>query len=381
MTSLLKLISLILLLSFTASAQEPKFVYPLPAESSSPKSTLAYARSSAGKDLSFDIYRPASAAKTPVMIMLNGIGADWMRSHPQYTGWGRLATSIGVAGVTMDSEDGHIEENFDALMKYLRAHAGELKIDPEQVIVYSCSANVKAGLPLVSSDRPHIKGAVVYYGSGEVPALRRDLPVLMVRAGLDSTQLNSQIDALVSRALKENAPWELVNFAGGQHGFDIFDDNDESRAVMRRTLEFVRTSLDPAYRKALAAAQLKAQAAGLLYSEKWQEAADAYERLAAEDKTSSTAHAKLAEALQHLGQDRRAIDEYGRSLELGTPNRGLISYRASLLCLKLGDKERALKFVENAKGIKPIVERFRSEPEFATIRNDPRFQAVLTSVQ
>lgn len=58
--------------------------------------------------------------------------------------------------------------------------------------------------------------------------------MLYVRAGLDRPGVNEEIDRLAARALSENAPLTLVNYAGGHHGFDAFDDNDASRAVIER---------------------------------------------------------------------------------------------------------------------------------------------------
>ena len=38
-----------------------------------------------------------------------------------------------------------------------------------------------------------------------------------------------------------NLTVEVVNHATGHHGFDIEDDNDRSREIIRRTIEFIKT--------------------------------------------------------------------------------------------------------------------------------------------
>src|SRR4051812_27130749 len=368
-------VSMLLLLVIAASAvraQEPKFVLPLPNDSQFSKQSISYSQARDGKPLQMDVYRPKGAsAKMPVAVMLNGVGGDWMRTHPQYTGWGAAVTTVGLAGVVMDSESDAIEKNFDEVVGYLRKHAAELNVDPERVVLYSCSSNVTSGVPIaMSASRPNIKGAVVYYGWGELGSIRRNVPVMLVRAGLDSTQLNKGLSAMFARAVQENAPWSLVNIAGGQHGFDVFDDNEESRSVVKATMEFMRDTVRPEYGQAIAKGQAKAEAAGLLSAEKWPEAVAAYERVTKAEPTDSAAHWRLAQALEHMGQDKRAINEYERALELGNFNRGLISYSAAKLSLKAGDKQRALAFVERMNGNRPMVERLKGDKDFDLIRAD-----------
>jgi dienelactone hydrolase len=380
-----KLATTILMMAFAVgvgSAQEPKFVLPLPDASQVSKSTHSYSQTKDGKALQIDVYRPKGATKIPVAVMLNGVGADWMRTHPQYTGWGSAVTSVGLAGVVMDSEGGAIEKNFDEVMGYLRKHTGELNVDPERVVLYSCSANVQSGLPIaMTASRSYIKAAVVYYGTAQASNFRRDTPVMLVRAGLDSRQLNQGLESMFAAAVRENAPWSLVNFAGGQHGFDVFDDNDESRAIVRATLEFMKNSVDPGYRQALAKGMSSAEAAGFMSAEKWPEAVAAYERITKAEPSNSGAHWKLAQALERAGQEKRALDEYEKALELGNFNVGFISYSAAKLSLKVGEKDRALTFVERMKGIKPIVDRMRTDKDFDALRGDPRFVAVLKSAE
>jgi dipeptidyl aminopeptidase/acylaminoacyl peptidase len=51
------------------------------------------------------------------------------------------------------------------------------------------------------------------------------------------------IDHFVAEALAHNLDFELINYPGGHHGFDIFDDTERSRAIIRRTLDFMREHL------------------------------------------------------------------------------------------------------------------------------------------
>lgn len=65
--------------------------------------------------------------------------------------------------------------------------------------------------------------------------------MFIARAGLDNPEFNDGIDRFVQLALSKNLTVEVVNHATGHHGFDIEDDNDRSREIIRRTIEFIKT--------------------------------------------------------------------------------------------------------------------------------------------
>jgi dienelactone hydrolase len=66
-------------------------------------------------------------------------------------------------------------------------------------------------------------------------------PIFIARAGLDDATLNDGVDRFVQLALAKNLTIEVVNHATGHHGFDIEDDNERSREILRRTIEFIKT--------------------------------------------------------------------------------------------------------------------------------------------
>ena len=74
--------------------------------------------------------------------------------------------------------------------------------------------------------------------SGPIP------PLLIARAGRDLPQLNDGIDYFVGQALKKNVTLDVMNHATGQHGFDSRDDDDRTREILRRTVEFIRIHLN-----------------------------------------------------------------------------------------------------------------------------------------
>jgi hypothetical protein len=65
-----------------------------------------------------------------------------------------------------------------------------------------------------------------------------------VRAGRDQVPgLNATLDRFVAAALTRNLPVTLVNYPSGPHAFDIDDDCEASRQVIRQVLAFLKLHL------------------------------------------------------------------------------------------------------------------------------------------
>ena len=70
------------------------------------------------------------------------------------------------------------------------------------------------------------------------------VPMLFLRAGGDwFPGLNAALDKVVAKAIQRNLPVTYVNHAAGTHGFELDQDNELSREMVRRVLRFLRWHL------------------------------------------------------------------------------------------------------------------------------------------
>jgi hypothetical protein len=77
-----------------------------------------------------------------------------------------------------------------------------------------------------------------------VDDLPSDVPLFLVRAGREQfAGLNDALDLFLAKALARNLPVTLVNHATGPHGFDLDDDSETSREVVKQILAFMRFHL------------------------------------------------------------------------------------------------------------------------------------------
>jgi len=72
----------------------------------------------------------------------------------------------------------------------------------------------------------------------DIPA---DAALLVVRAGRDEfSGLNETIDRFVTDALAANLPLTVVNHPQAPHAFDLMDDSELSREIIRQAVGFLR---------------------------------------------------------------------------------------------------------------------------------------------
>lgn len=243
---------------------------------------LTYA-TAGGAPLLADVYLPpglAAGARLPAVLLLHGGIPDEVPYRPKdwgvYRSWGRLLGASGMVGIAFNqrvsSPDPRLRqarEDVESVLRWLRAHAESLHVDPDRV----CLASFSAGGPLlaafISAPRPAVRCLVAFYSYLDVrqseqhrafltPAeldafslaaqlaggAARMPPMLVARGGRDDvgTVLASE-DRFIAEAIRTNAPVEILNHPGAPHGFDNRLDDARSRAIVARALAFMRESL------------------------------------------------------------------------------------------------------------------------------------------
>ena len=207
-----------------------------------------------------DVYLPAAirpGERVPVVLYSSGgsFGAFGARETTVYRQYGELAAAHGLAGVTFDkrSRPGaqgltDATQDIDDLIAFLRRNADTLRIDPDRICLWGFSAGGRYVYAALRDTEPRFRCVVAYYGMGGYELLRqvtalgdRIPPILVARAGLDD--FNMAIDLFVHEAVNRNVRIELHNYPDGRHAFDVLDDTDRSRDIMRRTFAFMREQL------------------------------------------------------------------------------------------------------------------------------------------
>ena len=230
--------------------------------------------------LTMDLYYPPDAkgeSLIPAVIFVNGYpdpGVQKMlgckfKDMESYISWGQLTAASGLAAITYTTGN-EPAADIHAMIEYIRENAASLGIDAHRIGVWACSGNVPNALSvLIQEDRDYLKCAVLCYGlmldmdgatnvadaarrwgfadpcaGKSVADLPQDVPLFIARAGQDETpHLNETIDRFLSGALICNLPITFVNHPSAPHAFDLMQDSETTREIIRQILAFMRLHL------------------------------------------------------------------------------------------------------------------------------------------
>lgn len=354
-------------------AQTPGIRYPGPAESSWRVSRgIPYATGDT-TPLLLDVYQPAKVAGPSPVVVFHTMGTQ--RSNAWYASWARLAASRGLVGVIADLRFGSPGEDFRSVLSYLVAHAPEFGIDTAAVTAFGASGN-GYNLFRTAQERAdsRLKAITVYYSGSEVTRLRPDLPVLIIRAGLDRPPVNAGLDSLVARALLQNAPITVINYPAGHHGFDGTDDNAITRDLIEQTIAFVKRVTTPEYRVALTAGIDHAEAAAHVASGDFGAAARALAALVSRTPDDARLRLSYGEALLGDRQFAKACGEFAllKGKGLGPRDLGLPAAKA---CLKAGDADGAMTWLQSIPR-RFLPARVKDDADFASLGTRADFKAL-----
>jgi hypothetical protein len=239
--------------------------------------------------LTMDLYFPADAprgtrlAAVVLVAGYNDAGYEKMlgvkfKEMALTVSWGQLIAASGLIAIAYTNREPAAD--LAALLRHVREQAAPLGIDADRVGLWACSGSVPLALAALMPDStgvtsrkgPGLRCAVLLYGymldldgaTGVAEAagsfrftnpntgktmddLPETLPLFIVRAGQEQfPHLNESIERCFAKALTLNRPVTLVNHATGPHAFDLLDDSDTSRLIIRQLLDFLTSELTPA---------------------------------------------------------------------------------------------------------------------------------------
>jgi acetyl esterase/lipase len=228
-----------------------------------------------------DVYYPreaTSGVRIPAVVIVGGypdsgfeafVGCKF-KEMESCISWGQLMAASGVAAITYTNREPAAD--LHALLQHVRGNAAALGIDENRIGVWASSGNGPLALSVLMEDaREYLKCAVLCYpytldlegstGVAEAAGrfgfvnpcagkplddLPQDVPLFIARAGQDQMpRLNETLDRFLVSALARNLPVTFANHRTAPHAFDLLDDSEITREIIRQTLGFMRFHLLP----------------------------------------------------------------------------------------------------------------------------------------
>jgi acetyl esterase/lipase len=230
---------------------------------------LSVAEPRRSRDGNIDIYWPADsdAEMSPLIIFVHGgpIPADMRptpRDWPSYIGYGSLAASHGVVGVTLDhrlfatADYPVAADDLASAVERARALPG---VDPGRVALWFFSGGGPLAADWLAEPPPWLRCiAATYPLMAPLPG-REDadvrfrpvdavhkagrLPILVTRVGRERAEIAATVEAFVTEAEECGAQLTVIDVPEGQHAFDSLDHDESSRVAVRRAMTWVATAL------------------------------------------------------------------------------------------------------------------------------------------
>jgi len=69
--------------------------------------------------------------------------------------------------------------------------------------------------------------------------------IMLCNLKITAQQNTQSIAGFCEKALNQNLPVTLINYSDGVHGFDIYNDNETSKQIIKTTIEFWKFYLNP----------------------------------------------------------------------------------------------------------------------------------------
>ena len=235
----------------------------------------------ADAELKMDVYNPPNlprgARRHAIVFIHGGALPPNLLTKPKewgaYVSYGQLAAASGFVGVTFNhrfygwDRKALVDARSDVAdaIAYIRSNAESLGIDRDHISLWALSAGSLFLGPAISDAPSFIRCMVFYYAVMDLEPLRKErpaitddvirefsplhrlegahgafAPIFIARAGRDEPGLNVAVDRFIQEAVARKATLDFSNHTEGQHGFDVLDDNERTREIISRTLEFIK---------------------------------------------------------------------------------------------------------------------------------------------
>ncbi|MFE9445256.1 alpha/beta hydrolase [Streptomyces sp. NPDC006602] len=214
-----------------------------------------------------DLYVPDAEGPRPAVVFVHGgpvpAGArpaprDW----PTLVGYARLAAAEGMVGVTLDHRLHDIADyeraaaDVTAAVELVRA---DPRVDADRVALWFFSGGGLLTAPWLTKPPAWLRCLAASYpvmapltnwgltGSRFRPARAvthaGPLPIVLLRAGRETPEIATTVEAFVTAANDCGAHLELVDVPNGHHGFETVDAAEETRPALRHAMRSVVTHL------------------------------------------------------------------------------------------------------------------------------------------
>jgi acetyl esterase/lipase len=238
---------------------DPPFLQPF---------VLAVAEAEHRREGIVDVYTPLGCDRRPrpAIVFIHGgpLSPELQpkpRDWPVFVGYGSFAASRGIVGVTVDHRLHSLADYStaadDVTCAVAQARALE-EVDPDRVALWFFSGGGLLSADWLAQPAPWLRCIAATYPLlaplpgwdvearfRPVEAVRSagSLPILLTRVGREDPQIAATVEAFTASAELHRVAIDVIDVPDGQHGFDMLDHTDSSRAAVTQAMTRVTAAL------------------------------------------------------------------------------------------------------------------------------------------
>ncbi len=208
-----------------------------------------------------DLYLPDADGPRPAVVFVHGgpLSPDTPlpREWPVFQGYGNLAASAGLVGVTADLRlygPPQLPDAAQDLVDAVDVARADPRVDADRIALWFFSGGGLLLADWLRQPAPWLRCIAATYPMLDVPAEygvdprflpigavggASGLPFVLTRVGRERPALAEAVERFVVAAQDAKLRLEIVDVPHGQHAFDMFDQTDESREAVRRAMAAV----------------------------------------------------------------------------------------------------------------------------------------------
>lgn len=208
-----------------------------------------------------DLYLPDATGPSPAVVFVHGGPLSPEnpppREWPVFHGYGNLAASAGIVGVTADLRmygPAQLADAAQDLADAVDLARADPRVDADRIALWFFSGGGLLLADWLREPPPWLRCLAATYPLLDVPAEygvdprfrpietvggAAGLPFVLTRVGQERPALAEAVERFVVAARDAKLGLEIVDVPNGQHAFDMFNHTDESRDAVRRAMATV----------------------------------------------------------------------------------------------------------------------------------------------
>ncbi|MDF2505090.1 hypothetical protein [Clostridium sp.] len=198
--------------------------------------------------LKLDVYYSSNTdvLNIPTVVVVHGSSSiENIKDIKLFQSWGKVLAASGFNTVVFNWRPEESPDDIKDLIFFLLGNSNELKLNVSNLNIFAFSSGVEIGVKnIMEINTGFINKVITYYGkldSSVIKMINKScLPKFLIAMGfLDDVYPNDCNDDFIKEAKNLGCEVEFILHSKGEHGFDAFNECEETCRVIEETIKFI----------------------------------------------------------------------------------------------------------------------------------------------